>query len=536
MKRTGAEALITTLEASGVKVVFGIPSIHNLPLYEVLRKRPSIRHILCRQETMAAHMADGYARAGDRLGVVITSTGPGTGYVIPAVQEAWGSNSPLLVITTNIPSNKIRKGTGALHELDHQDRLFDNMSKERVVVTSPDELAASVHKAICAVFAGRPGPVYLEIPTDLLRKPVPDRLEDVTPQTERMSGDMEKAVAFLETARQPLIIAGTDAVRARLSDDITALAETLGAPIITSVGGKGVVPEDHPFSFGNGARQGMVREMVGACDVALAVGTRLRDVDLKRRGLTLPRLIHMDWDDEWVQRNFPAEVVLTGDIASHLKALLARLTPAPALTTRQDWLRGRKAAYEAERQSIMGTQKELHYLDGIRRNLPQDGILVVDNTILGYWAEYFYPCHRPGTFIGAKGSSIIGFSLAGAMGAKLACPEKQVVALIGDGGFLYGSQELATCVRHGIAVTIIVVNDHRFGVIRHLQKTYYGEPHECDLLNPDFLGLARSFGLEGTRVTSPRTLMDALEETVGTEETRLIELRDTFPEPPFSRY
>jgi acetolactate synthase-1/2/3 large subunit len=485
---------------------------------------------------MAAHMADGYARAGNRLGVVITSTGPGTGYVIPAVQEAWGSSSPLLVITTNIPSNKIQKGTGALHELPHQDRLFESMTKERVVVTSTDELAASAHKAIEAVFGGRPGPVYLEIPTDLLRKQASNRIDVPAPLTKSASGDMERAVSLLETARQPVVIAGTDAVRSRLSDDIAAISETLGAPVITSIGGKGILPEDHPFSFGNGARQGMVREMVGACDVALAVGTRLRDVDLKRRGLTLPRLIHLDWDDEWVQRNFPAEVVLTGDIAPHLKDLLGRLVPTPSLKARREWLRGQKAAYDTERQTIMETQKELHYLDGIRRNLPRDGILVVDNTILGYWAEYFYPCYEPGAVIGAKGSSIIGFSLAGAMGAKLACPDRPVVALIGDGGFLYGSQELATCVRQGIAVTLIVVNDHRFGVIGHLQKTYYGEPHECDLLNPDFIGLARSFGLEGSRVTSPQTLMDALGETVGAEETRIIELRDTFPEPPFSRY
>ncbi|MDZ7695820.1 MAG: thiamine pyrophosphate-binding protein [Deltaproteobacteria bacterium] len=473
MSKTGAEAILNRLQTWGVETVFGIPSIHNLPLYEALRKTPAIRHILCRQETMAAHMADGYARAGHRLGVVITSTGPGTGYVLPAVQEAWGSSSPMLIITTNIPGNKIEKGTGALHELDHQHRLFDAVTKERFAVRSPEELVSSVHASIRTVFSGRPGPVYLEIPTDLLRKPAPDRVED-TPRTERVSGDMENALSLLETARQPLVIAGTDAVRARLSDDITALAETLGAPVITSIGGKGIVPEDQWLSFGNGARRGVVRDVVDACDVALAVGTRLRDVDLKRRGLKLPRLIHMDWDERWVQRNFPAEVVLTGDITRHLEALLTRLVPAPSLKARQDWLRDRKARYETERRAISEARRELHYLNGIRRVLPRDSVLVADNTLLGYWAEYFYPALHPGSFMGAKGSSIIGFSLAGAMGAKLACPEIPVVALIGDGGFLYGAQELATCVRHGIAVTVIVVNDHRFGIIGHLQKTYYG--------------------------------------------------------------
>lgn len=525
------------LKLHGVDVVFGIPSIHNLPVYAALRKTRGIRHILCRQETMAAHMADGYARAGSRLGVVITSTGPGTGYVIPAVQEAWGSCSPMLVITTNIPSGKIKKGAGALHELDHQDRLFDAITKKRFVVRSSEQLVSSVRASIHAVFAGRPGPVYLEIPTDLLRKPAPHHPENHTPRPETvLSGDLKKAADLLEGARQPLVVAGTDAVRAGLSADITAAAETLVAPVITSIGGKGIVPEDHFLSFGNGARRGVVREIVDSCDVALALGTRLRDVDLKRRGLKLHRLIHIDWDDGWAHRNFPADVVLTGDISLQLKGLLERVASPADRDDRQAWLNSQKTRYQRERQAVWKSENAIHYVDSIREILPKDGLLVADNTILGYWAEYFYPCYGPGTFMGAKGASIIGFSLAAAMGAKLACPDKTVVALIGDGGFLYGAQELATCARHGIGIPIIIVNDSQFGVIGHLQKTFYGEPHECDLLNPDFVELARSFGLEGIRVTSPETLADALKKSVDAQETRVIELRDTFPEPPFSRY
>ncbi len=536
MNESGAQAIVSILQAYGVEVVFGIPSIHNLPLYEALRRTPAIRHILCRQETTAGHMADGYARATNRLGVLVTSTGPGTGYAVPAVQEAWGSNSPLLIITTNIPGNKIGAGTGALHELDHQDRLFGDITKDRFAVRSPDRLAAAVHAATRAVFSGRPGPVYLEIPTDLLRAPAPNDGGDPPHPAETQSGDLEEAVSLLENARQPLVIAGTDAFRSRLSDDITALVETLGAPVITSIGGKGIVPEDHPLSFGNGARRGVVRDVVASCDVALALGTRLRDVDLKRRGLTLPRLIHVDWDDRWAHRNFPAEVVLTGNISRQLEALQARLGPTPSVKARTDWLRDQKARFEVEQKSILDAHKALHYLDGIRRVLPRDGILVADNTMLGYWAEYFYPCYDPGTFIGAKGSSIIGFSFAAAMGAKLACPERPVVALIGDGGFLYSAQELATCTRHGIGIPVIVVNDHRFGIIGHLQQTYYGHPHECDLLNPDFVALSRSFGIEGARVASPGALEDCLKQAFASKETRVIELTDTFPEPPFVRY
>ncbi|MCF8120430.1 MAG: thiamine pyrophosphate-binding protein [Deltaproteobacteria bacterium] len=536
MKRTGAEIIVSILRAHGVEVVFGIPSIHNLPLYEALRKDPAIRHILCRQETTATHMADGYARIKHRLGVSLTSTGPGTGYAVPAVQEAWGSDSPLLLITTNIPGDKIGKGTGALHELDGQDRLFEAITKEQVIVRSSEELGDKVQKAIDRVFDGRPGPVYLEIPTDLLRKPAEEPPDQTPTRGGTLSGDLPAAISLLKNARQPLMVVGTDAVRAQLNDDIKTLAETLIAPVISSVGGKGVLADDHPYCFGNGARQGVVRDVVSWCDVALAVGTRLREVDLKRRGLNLPQLIHVDWDLDWIGRNFPADVALTGDTSGYLKAILEGIEGPVGRQARQEWIHTQKERLDQEIKSVFSAEKALAYLQAIRRTLPRDGILVADNTMLGYWAEYFYPCHSPGTFMAAKGSSIIGFSFAAAMGVKLACPETPVAALIGDGGFGYSIQELTTCVRHGIGVPVIVVNDHGFGVIKHLQKTYYGHSHEAGLTNPDFTLLARSFGIEAEQVASPEDLARALKETLEEERMQVIELTETFPEPPFARY
>lgn len=490
--QSGADIVIETLKKAGVRVVFGIPSIHNLGLYEALRKAPSIRHILCRHESMATHMAEGYARAGNQLGVVLTSTGPGTGYVVPALQEAWGKSSPVLAISTNIPTSKIGMGVGVLHELDGQETLFSNITKATITVRSESEIQALTRKAIHTALSGRPGPVYLEVPTDLLDKKVPGdfEIEPMEKEIPSLPIAIEEAVSLLKRAKQPVLIVGQEAVFAGLAKDIVLLAEKLGAPVVTTTNGKGVINEDHLLSFGNAARRGTVRETVNGCDVALAVGTRLREVDVKRRGLALPALIHVDWDERWINRNYQAEVALIGDIKHIVKGLLEKLEPDSRVNERLMWIKKMRKNLDREAGEILSSHMEMQYLASIRKTMPRDSILVTDNTLLGYWAEYFYPTFCPGGFIGAKGSTIIGFSFAAAMGARIAKKDHSVVGIIGDGGFLYSAQELATCVRHEIGFPLLVVNDNSFGVIAYLQRMAYGKEYESRLVNPDFVTLA----------------------------------------------
>jgi acetolactate synthase-1/2/3 large subunit len=534
----GAEVIVETLKQAGVEVVFGIPSIHNIRLYEAMRHEPAIKHILCRNESMATHMADGYARASNRLGVVIASTGPGTCYVLPALQEASGSCSPVLVITTNIPTTKIGKGLGVLHELENQELLFAELTKVTASVRSENEIRPLMEKAIQNALSARRGPVYLEIPFDLLDKKIVKEAEILqeSRHEDAIGSDIDKALSILLTSKQPLMIIGREVVRADITDEVNKLAEKLGAPVITTTNGKGVIPEDHIQSFGNAARRGVVREMVQHCDMALAIGTRLRSVDAKRRGLRLPKLIHIDWDDRWINRNFPAEVEVCGDLKEIVKSLLERLDPVPSVEERMSWIGGMHQRLKEELAGIRKTNREMEYLDAIRETLSRDGILVIDNTMLGYWAEYFYPCYFPGGFVGAKGSSTIGFAFAGAIGTKLACPDKPLVALIGDGGFLYSEQELATCIRHKIGFPVIVVNDNAYGVIAYLQRAYYQNEYESRMINPDFVTLAQSYGAHSLRVDSPKGLKEVLEQALASDELWVIELHDTFPEPAFGRY
>lgn len=565
-----ADGIVRALQEAGTSTVFGIPSVHNIGLYESLRHTPAIRHIVCRHEAAATHMADGYARADGGLGVVVSSTGPGAGFTVSALQEAWGSCSPVLMITTNIEAAKIGKGLGVLHELEEQTALFRTITKD-VLVADPDtDLHALTRQAIELALSGRPGPVCLEVPTDCMARTAdaPPKTAPPRPAEHSLAARQEEpgaalarglddAAVLLRNAKQPLILLGTAAVRAsngagpatdgaggspeNLADDIRALAEALHAPVVTNTTAKGVLPEDHPLAFGNAARKLVVEDIVPDCDAALVIGSRLREVDAKRRGLVLPeRLVHVDWDRRWIGRNYPAAIPLVGDIRALTRALRTRLEGEPYAGPRQErtaaWQQAAASAAARLGQTFRDEQRlELASLSVIRDVLPRDSALVVDNTQLGYWAEYCYPSYQPGGLIGAKGSGLLGFAFPAAMGVKLARPDIPVVGMIGDGGFLYTAQELATCVRHGIGFPLVVVNDDAYGVIGYLQRSAYQASYQERLTNPDFLDFAAAFGVPARRVHSPGELGDALKETLESGSLRLIEYRLAIPEPPFGR-
>ena len=548
-----ADGILHALAEADATTVFGIPSIHNIGLYEALRHAPKFRHVVCRHEAAATHMADGYARARGGLGVIASSTGPGAGFTVSALQEAWGSCAPVLMITTNIEAAKIGKGLGVLHELEEQTALFRTITKDVIVPERADDLYAATRRAIELARSGRPGPVCLEVPTDLMAAQDSPASTSVPPPTAEPApspAGLDEAVALLRNAKQPLILAGTDAIRAsvgrsgadNLAEDMRALAEALCAPVVTNTAGKGVLPEDHPLAFGNAARKLVVETVVPGCDAALVIGSRLREVDAKRRSLVLPeRLIHVDWDDRWIGRNYPAAIPLVGDVHAITHALRTKLEGEPYAGPRQErtaaWRRDLDAQHDRFARALRDDGRdELTALEVIRGALPRDGVLVIDNTQLGYWAEYCYPSYRPGGLVGAKGSGLLGFGFPAAVGVKLACPDTPVVGVMGDGGFLYTAQELATCVRHGVGFPLVVVNDDAFGVIGYLQRSAYGTAHQERLTNPDFVQFAAAFGVSAQRVDSPAELGTALERTLASGEMHLIEYRLAIPEPPFGKY
>ena len=542
---TAADELVSALKQSGVRFVFGIPSIHNISIYEALRKESAIRHILCRHETTAAHMADGFTRAlwcgrqeSAAPAAVIASTGPGTCYLAPAVLEAWESSSPILIVTTDIPSNVVGKGVGSLHELKDQHSIFRNITKKIIRVQSAGNIDEAAREAIKAAVSGRPGPVYLEIPTDLLKQNVLKNKEHaIVPeaQTDTLC-NLDKALDLLNRSKRPMIITGISAVRAGLSKEISTLSRILNAPVITTTEGKGIIPEDSELSFGNAAQKGLVQKMAKTSDLAIAVGTRLREVDGKRRELQLQKLIHVDWDDVWINRNFTADVSLVGDIRAIVRGILNNLDPDKGEEKSDSWIRDLIREKSGALEKIHNSHIELQYIDAIRSAIPREGVLVIDNTLLGYWAEYFYPSYRPGGLIAGRGASTIGYAFPAAIGVKIAHPKDKVVGLIGDGGFLYCAQELATCKRHKIGFPLVISNDNAFGIIRYLQRKFYGEEFESSLTNPDFVALANSFGVQAVRVDTPSLLYDSLQRALASEEMLIIEVQASFREPSFGRY
>ena len=538
-----SELFVRALKKAGVGHVFGIPSIHNIGLYDALREEPSIKHILCRHESSATHMADGYARAGKGVGVVITSTGPGAGYMAAPLVEAWGSSSPVLAVTTNIATDRIGRGTGTLHELEDQDLIFKNITKKRFCLRTGEDVWTMVPLALQTALSGRPGPVYCEVPTDLWDRDVsrdrePAPFPDPDPGSEDWHKDLDLAAKLLCEAERPVIVAGTGAVRAGIGEEIRAISEAIRAPLVTNAEGKGLIPEDHDLAFGNAARRGVVREMLKSSTVALAIGTRLRSADYHRRGVTLPRLIHVGWNDTWIDKNYPTEMRIIGDIRTIAHRLSERvLSKAPGSGNRGWPVSALRDRIREEREILANKCREIEYLDTLRRVLPRDGSLVIDNTLLGYWAEYFYHSFMPGGLVTAKGSSIIGFSFPAAIGLKIACPERSVIAVSGDGGFLYGAQELATCRRHGVGFPVVVVNDGAYGMIDLLQRQIYGRgDFETDLINPDLPALADSFGIGAERVNTPQGIEQALRSALTSKEMRVIELAASFSENPFARY
>ena len=530
-----AEVIADVLEAAGVKAVFGIPSVHNIGFYNVLKDRPGIQHILCRHEVSATQMADGYARSGKGLGVVISSTGPGASLTVSPLLEAYYSCSPVLSMTSNIPVDFIGQGKGTLHEFNSQDVLFKEVTKKTYSVRSTENVKAQVEDIVQTALSGRRGPVYLEVPVNFWAEEATGDASSAASLTDGTVPDLAAAVQLLAKAKRPMIIAGIEAVRANLGETILKIADLLQAPVMTDTNGKGLIPEDHPLSFGVTVARGVPRELHKTADVTLSIGSRLRQNDHERRSITMPNLIHIDWDETWVNKNYPAEVSLIGDVEKIVVGLTNALKSEP-LAVDQAVMADMIKRQKEELNNWDRTDLEAQYIDAIRKVLPREGKLVGDSTILAYIAERAISSFTPGGVVMPKGSSAIGFAFPAAIGLKLAEPETPVVALTGDGGFLYATHDLATCVRHNVNFPLIVINDGAYRMIDWLQDMNFKRGYETELLNPDFMALAKAYGVSGVSVDSPEGLEQALAKSLSNGKMELIEVKAKFPNPPFMKF
>ena len=494
---------MAALEDAGVEIAFGLPGVHNLPLWRELNGSP-IRLVGVRHEQTAGYAADGYARASGRLGVALTTTGPGAANTLAAVGEAWASRQPILVIATDIPSTARRPGVwrGVLHEATDQAAMFMPVVKEAIRVHSADEIGPAVARAARTALEAPARPVYVEIPTDLLSA-------EANPQGGqtplRVAGPIEpdadqlaRGAELLERARRPLVWAGGGALQSGAGEAVARLAERLVAPVILTYSASGLLPPGHPCLVEAPPHVPEVGALWDEADVVVAVGS---DLDaMMTQGWKMPQpphLVALNVDPTDASKNYRPDVVIEADAARTAAALADRLGERGGLGALERRL---KELGRTVRARIADEEPEASaFLDAIELALPNDAIVVCDMCIPGYWLGGFHRTPAPRKLSYPLGWGTLGCAFPQGLGAALA-GAGPAVSISGDGGFLYACGELAAAKQENIPLTAVIVEDGGYGMIRYDQDLH-GDPREgVDLTNPDFVALAAAFGIRADAV------------------------------------
>jgi acetolactate synthase-1/2/3 large subunit len=530
---TGADAVAAALRAGGCDVVFGVPGVHNLALWPACA-RAGIRVVGARHEQGAAYAADGYARVTGRPGVAIVTTGPGAANTLAAVGEAWAARTPLVIIASDVATSIRRAGVyrGSLHESIDQTALFRPLTKATIDVPDPDGIGPAVSVALALATAAPSRPVYAGIPTDLLTGPAPAGALPL-PATKAGAADpgaLARAAQLLESARRPVLWAGGGARDAPAQID--RIASRLGAPVVTTFQGRGVLPAHHPLLVAAPPHEPHVAAMLEEADACLIVGSDLDGPNTQNWKLPFPDArvaVNVDADD--ATKNYSADVVVEADAAAALDALTERLAPEP----RPPWL-DVKALEARTRADVVGDDggaDGLAFVDRTTRAVTPDALLFADMTVPGYWLAGYAPVERPRALHYPMGWGTLGFAFPAAVGAAVAAAsDRPVVAVCGDGGFLYAPGELATVVQERLPITVVVVDDGGYGMLRYGRTEDEWPVLGTELHTPDFAALARSFGVEASTVEGigddyERVLRDA----VSTSRAVLVHVRAALQPP-----
>ncbi|MGH2793004.1 MAG: thiamine pyrophosphate-binding protein [Actinomycetota bacterium] len=500
---TGADAAIEQLEALGVEVVFGIPGVHNLALFDALR-RSSIRTIVVRHEQTAGYAADGYARATGKLGVCVTTTGPGAANAAAAMGEALASRSPVLHISTQVPSAQLagKSGRFSLHESPHQVELMAAVCVWSARVVKPEAIASMIAHGANAALGGRRGPAFVEIPFDLLdakvgktRRAVPAPFRPPTPT----ANEIARAAKLLDKATQPVIWAGGGVISSEASEELVAIAEALDAPVVTTFAGKGAIPSGHPLAVALPPHEPAVTRLLGSSDALLAVGTDFDGMNTQGWRLALPRpRVVINIENEDLRRNYAADVAIESDARAALKALEKALEERKPGDGAKRVSRVRAGVLRGLRKGAQSRQP-FAFVERLREAVPDDAVVVADMAIPGYWTAAYLPAEEPRTFAYPLGWGTLGFALPASVG--VAAAGRRAVVVCGDGGFAFAPGELATIVQESLDVVIVLVNDGGYGMLRFDEEERFGETFAVDLATPDFAALARSYGLRARKST-----------------------------------
>ena len=533
-KISGAQALVRQLRSEGVDTVFALPGVQIMAAFDALYEaRDDIQLVQTRHEQATTYMADGYARVTGKVGVAMVVPGPGALNAGAGLGTAYASSSPVLLISGQILRDSLGKREGQLHEIEDQLDVFKPITKWNHRVTRVEEVPEAVHEAMRQLKTGRPRPVELEIPPETLSEiGDADIIEpEEYPKATGDRSDLQRAARLLVEAKRPAIIAGGGTMIAGASQEVLDVAEFIQAPVMTSQQSKGIIPEDHYLAIGtNYASVGPASKVVPESDVLLAVGTRLlmRDID----NHSLPKIIHIDADPTELGKNLPTEIGIEADAKEGLAQLLQHLRSisSPKVSRRIE-IAGYKEAFKEEVREL--APKQVGIVESIRGELDDDAIIVSGVTNIGYWCNVAYPVSQPRSYITSSYFGTLGFAFPTALGAKFAHPDRQVVALCGDGGFMYSPGELSTAMRSNINLIAMVFNNGAFGASQWDQTHRYDRQYiGTDLHNPDFVKLAEAFGAVGMR-TEPDGIGTSLKKALAANAPVLLEVVLPNMMPPF---
>ena len=521
---TGGQALAKQLHREGVRVIFGLPGVQLYHALDALYDEKDIRFITTRHEQATAYMADGFARAGGGIGTAMVVPGPGLQNASAAIGTAYAASSPMLMISGQIERDMIGGDRGMLHEINDQLDIIRPVTKWAQRVLDPREVPDAVHEAFYQLKSGRPRPVEIEIPPETLAEVAEVELtEPVNYQRPAASAQsIQEAARILGGASDPLILVGGGGNLSDAGEALLKVAEHLQAPIMSTAEGKGTVSDRQGLYLGTvRARDDPFHDYMARYDVILAVGTRNASPNILRG----QKIVQIDIDEAEIGRNYADTVGVVGDARLSLEEMHKVLTTTvPKRESRLDDVDSVRKQFFGE---VHASEPLASFTRAVRNAMPDDGILVAGMTQMGYYSRLHFPVYSSRSYLTSSYFGNLGFAYPVALGAKVACPDKAVVALSGDGGFMYNVQELATAAMYGINVVLVVFNDNAFGnVLRDQRTRFEGRAYGSQLKNPDFMKLADAFGVRGMKVENQDAakLEQAVSEAINFDGPSLIEV------------
>lgn len=545
---SGSEILIKTLVDLGVDTIFGYPGGAVLPIYDTLFGNHDLKHILVRHEQAGTHAADGYSRATGKPGVVLATSGPGGTNTVTGIATAMMDSIPLVVLTGQVPTSVI--GNDAFQEADIVG-ITRPITKQNYLVRDVNNLEHVLKEAFHIATHGRPGPVLVDLPKDMLNTKGNyaglDNDVDIPSFKPTLYGhhpQIAKAAEMLSNAKKPLIYVGGGAILGRAWEEVTAFAERLNIPVTTTLMGLGAFPESKPQSLGMLGMHGTwyANMAMTECDVLIAVGARFDDrVTGRLNGFSQNSLkIHIDIDPSCIGKNVEVEVPIVGDV-KHVIPAIDKLATPPKIdkwwATIHKWQKEHPLVVPKAEDKIYPQ----HMVKMISEITNGNAIVVTDVGQHQMWAAQHYHYNHPRSWISSGGLGTMGYGFPAAMGAALACPDRDVVCITGDGGFQMSSYELATAVEYKIPVKIALMNNNCLGMVRQWQQLFFDKRYSYSVFgsnNPDFVKMAESYGCLGLRATNPKELKDVLEQAMAIKDApvlmdiRVVEEENCYPMVP----